>query len=79
MRWVDVRDQFVENMGKALLSHVTDNLLDNGVLNADEAEKVKLSTKPEQQAKALIDSGRQKAKLGLQAILSGMLTWQLSP
>ncbi|XP_015269033.1 PREDICTED: caspase-1-like [Gekko japonicus] len=56
----EARTQFVEKVNKAVISKVLDDLLEKGVLNDEEVEKVKEKSVTQEQARTLIDGVRKK-------------------
>lgn len=55
-----MRTQFVEKVNKAVICTVLDDLLEKGVLNEEEVEKVKEKSVTQEQARTLIDGVRKK-------------------
>ncbi|XP_060115426.1 caspase-1-like [Heteronotia binoei] len=67
----EVRTQFVQKVNKAVICAVLDDLLENGVLNDEEVEKVKAGSVSQEQARTLIDGVKKKGpKASLIAIKS---------
>ncbi|KAL8198730.1 UNVERIFIED_CONTAM: hypothetical protein K2H54_022023 [Gekko kuhli] len=67
----EARTQFVEKVNKAVICTVLDDLLEKGVLNDEEVEKVKEKPVTQEQARTLIDGVRKKGhKASLIAIQS---------